>query len=399
MAITFERNALYEEVWTVPLTHLAKKYSLSDNGLRKVCKAMNIPLPANGHWARIAAGQTIERILLPAEAPRSTFTSCPPDEKRPFRLPDDDEWLRDRLAFEERPENQIQFDPKPRRWHSVVRPLREKLMAEVAELPRIKRDAERVKKDNRVRSEPDFKGWKWGVFLDRGQLLCETHKSTPMRVTLLSYERAFAILNAICYQAENRGFSVALDDNAGRIILEGFEGKVEVRITERLDEAWRSEQSDWEKKPRNVKYKVATGQLRLFLGQSWSEIAIGDGKEAPLENKLNEVFLKIYARIVRCREQRRQTEAREQAWKEEERRREELEKQRREAAARREAERRKRESLVEEARAWQTVTLIRAYVSHVERRISEGATKHGRNEEWCNWAKHVADELDPIGKE
>ena len=37
MEITFERSALYVEVWQSPLTDLAKKYRLSDNGLRKVC--------------------------------------------------------------------------------------------------------------------------------------------------------------------------------------------------------------------------------------------------------------------------------------------------------------------------------------------------------------------------
>jgi hypothetical protein len=45
MSIEFERIALYEEVWTTPLIRLAEKYYLSDNGLRKVCKALNIPVP------------------------------------------------------------------------------------------------------------------------------------------------------------------------------------------------------------------------------------------------------------------------------------------------------------------------------------------------------------------
>jgi hypothetical protein len=129
MEITFERNALYEEVWATPLTHLATKYRLSDNGIRKICKAMNIPLPVHGHWARIAAGQTIPKAPLPAGANRTTFTSSPPDNERPFRLQQDDDWLNDRLSFEQRPENHIEFDPKPRTWHPILRPLREKLTA------------------------------------------------------------------------------------------------------------------------------------------------------------------------------------------------------------------------------------------------------------------------------
>ena len=57
MEIIFGRIALYDEVWTTPLTQLAKKYSLSDNGIREVCKAMNIPLPVAGHWAKVAGGK------------------------------------------------------------------------------------------------------------------------------------------------------------------------------------------------------------------------------------------------------------------------------------------------------------------------------------------------------
>lgn len=42
MAIQFERQSPYEEVWPGHLTQLRKKYCLSDNGVRKVCIALNI---------------------------------------------------------------------------------------------------------------------------------------------------------------------------------------------------------------------------------------------------------------------------------------------------------------------------------------------------------------------
>jgi hypothetical protein len=73
MEIEFERLALYEEVWSTPLTKLGEKYGMSDNGIRKVCKAMNIPLPKVGHWARVEAGQDVARTELPTEADLTTF--------------------------------------------------------------------------------------------------------------------------------------------------------------------------------------------------------------------------------------------------------------------------------------------------------------------------------------
>ena len=45
---TIERQKLYEEVWTTPMSTLAKTYGISDVGLRKVCKKLGVPLPGSG---------------------------------------------------------------------------------------------------------------------------------------------------------------------------------------------------------------------------------------------------------------------------------------------------------------------------------------------------------------
>ena len=43
---TIRREQLYEQVWSVPIVKLAEQYGLSDNGLRKVCKRLNVPVPS-----------------------------------------------------------------------------------------------------------------------------------------------------------------------------------------------------------------------------------------------------------------------------------------------------------------------------------------------------------------
>ena len=60
-----EREALYNEVWSEPMTTVSKRYGMSDNGLRKHCKTFGIPLPPLGYWARIKAGQKVPRTDLP----------------------------------------------------------------------------------------------------------------------------------------------------------------------------------------------------------------------------------------------------------------------------------------------------------------------------------------------
>ena len=57
------REELYALVWSEPLLTLAKRFGLSDNGLRKRCKAMNVPTPPRGYWQNARHGR---RPKLPA---------------------------------------------------------------------------------------------------------------------------------------------------------------------------------------------------------------------------------------------------------------------------------------------------------------------------------------------
>lgn len=49
------RGQLYEEVWSMPLSQLCERYGLSDNGLRKVCRRLSVPVPPRGYWAKVEA--------------------------------------------------------------------------------------------------------------------------------------------------------------------------------------------------------------------------------------------------------------------------------------------------------------------------------------------------------
>ena len=61
----FSRQELYDLVWSEPLLKLSRRFGLSDNGLRKRCKAMNVPTPAPGYWQRLATGRRVKRAPLP----------------------------------------------------------------------------------------------------------------------------------------------------------------------------------------------------------------------------------------------------------------------------------------------------------------------------------------------
>ena len=61
LASRYNRERLYEEVWSEPVIVVAKKYGLSDVGLAKICKKLNIPRPGLGYWAKKAAAKPVAK--------------------------------------------------------------------------------------------------------------------------------------------------------------------------------------------------------------------------------------------------------------------------------------------------------------------------------------------------
>jgi hypothetical protein len=61
----FTREQLYDEVWSTPITQLAKRYGLGDSGLAKICRKHRIPRPPRGYWQELRAGKRVRRPPLP----------------------------------------------------------------------------------------------------------------------------------------------------------------------------------------------------------------------------------------------------------------------------------------------------------------------------------------------
>lgn len=87
--ITFQRDQLYDEIWSVPILQLAKQYGLSDVGLAKICTKMKIPRPPRGYWAKRSYGQpTTKPILRPAPADTPTEITVNRDAKQLAKIND-----------------------------------------------------------------------------------------------------------------------------------------------------------------------------------------------------------------------------------------------------------------------------------------------------------------------
>ena len=71
--LVFERNALYEEVWSEPMTRVAAKYGISNNGLKNICLKMNIPFPPNGYWRKLITGYKVFKEPLPETSEKTKY--------------------------------------------------------------------------------------------------------------------------------------------------------------------------------------------------------------------------------------------------------------------------------------------------------------------------------------
>jgi hypothetical protein len=79
--LTLTRQTLYDLVWSKPMSTLAQDFGITDVGLAKRCRAVDVPIPYRGYWARVAAGQTPAKTPLPKYRTRTPSES--PAPKKP----------------------------------------------------------------------------------------------------------------------------------------------------------------------------------------------------------------------------------------------------------------------------------------------------------------------------
>ncbi len=102
------REELYEQVWSQPMSKLAKNYELSDVGLAKICKKLEIPIPKRGYWQRKQHGKKVSRPPLPqVNGPSEAVIRINKRENLPVDQKQATE-AESRIAFEQLNENRIQ---------------------------------------------------------------------------------------------------------------------------------------------------------------------------------------------------------------------------------------------------------------------------------------------------
>lgn len=358
---THTRQQLYDLVWSQPMKDAAKKLGLSDNGLRKHCVKAFVPLPPQGYWNKVHAGQKVRTIPLPPRPPgvSDTVTIGAWD-------------------YREHNKRLMETEPVAPTFAEPIEVLRERIARNLGAVVASKslsppHAAFRRQVEDEARRAAQS-SWHTSTF------------DSPLE------KRRLRILQGLFYGLSRLDCSVMVQGREVRTICIGV-GQQTVQIM--LDRAPVRRRSNAQTpEVEHLKFSIAKASHSSPERISWT-----DSVEQPLEEQLSAIAVEIivagemqyrehliwiYEESVRRREEMRQAEIK---------RRLDEEKAERERLIRIEAGRLKR--LTDSAEDLRQAQSIRRLVATVTEEAAEEIDAE-RIERWRQWALVQADKIDPL---
>lgn len=369
----YNREKLYEEVWSKPVVQVAIEYGVSDVAIHKICKSLNVPVPPRGYWARVRAGEKVKKTLLPdvkgiiEKTGTKTFEGVKEQigAQQTLSFLSEDERQKVLLAAEQipLPEENAKLHGKIRAYHSIVKDWNK----------------------NDRKSEGAQRGLK------------NYSDSPPFLAGVISNEtlpRVYRILDALYRQVEILGGSVnddlSLTIRNEHVNLQIFEAQDEIKHELTRQEAQAllvyedaKRHGGWASQPNIRKYDyVFNGKLRICIRKSRY---FRDSEKEKVESRLGDMLIELYeeSEVVRknreAQEEAKRKEAEEKRLREERRNRynEEVD---------------KTIALTNSAQDYDIACKIRAYIASLETKVDMNDEKAA---EWINWARKKADWFDP----
>jgi len=347
---TMTRNELYEMVWSEPMRTIAKKYNISDVGLRKICIRKNIPLPERGHWTRIRFGYKVNKKKLPKYSGDDNI------ELSMSVINDSDKLspLEKLNALEK----EINNDPD----------LPTSVPERLSNPDPLVKQAKGSLLDNKTRKRI-FDGV---VKTNSGEV--------KIRVAPKNIARALRIMNTFISLAKARGHSISFNYDGSCIKIE------EVEIPISLMERFKIVKSTDRWGSRTL---VPSGELCIRIG-SYSQKEIKDGRRA-LEELLPRIMAKLELDAKQTMEDRKIQAERNRIH------------EKKLLMIKKEQERIDNEilefkNLINNENLWQYSMVIRGYIKAFKENAISNQTLTPEVENWILWAKKKADWLDPLLK-
>lgn len=350
------REKLYEMVWAEPMILICKKYGLSDNGLRKHCKRLNIPTPPVGYWEKLRHGKNPEKPPLPkvkADSIQSTelcereIVLTPPPDRKKIR---ESEIANDDISIFKVPEVLFAKDP---------------LIIDTIE---------------KFRKESE------NLYLKRNPYKVKTGPSLDVSVSDKSLHRALTIFETVIRGLRFRGGDIKIKDNLTYAVINSEE--IQISITEKHKQVPNTE-DDY---PKYINIHSGMLLFNIFYGYRDKDI-IKDTAYTKLEDKIIPIVANLEIRAEKIKEKRIEDEKRRIERENEERLRKEFK-------AKQDAEKKEFKSLFLMAERLNKTQILRHYIATFEEFLTRQGEIDEESATKIAWAKAKADWLDPfISKE
>jgi len=346
---TLTRKELYDLVWSIPFTTLAKNYLISDNGLRKICIKMDIPLPKSGHWGKIQFNKPVEITKLSSDySGEQNITIAIRQEGDASKgLPS--------------PELILEKEIITKHAEEVVVPDRltnpDKLVIQARDLLTEKRGY----------SSSD------GIVNTYGQAL-------SIKVTKDNVNRALRFMDAFVKIIKKRGHSFLFENRTSYLIIQ--DEKIEFYLREKLKRVSKISNSSWQQ----YDY-LPTGKLAFNVKIRWQISEWKDGKLS-----IEEQFAKIIAILEIRGEELKQERIEREKRQVEQREKERVEK---EKQKRKELEIESFKKLLKKSKQWQEAQILKHYLDDKEAKAKNSNNYTDEFKNWLLWAKKKADWYDP----
>ena len=344
--IGLTRKELYDIVWSTTLSKLTQQYAYTNDGIKKICKQFEVPMPDGSYWSKLKFNKKFKKEKL-----NPVFGGV------------------DKIVLTIRKEgNQINVDQTPltiRTKEIESDPKAPLIVPEKLTKPDIL--IQNTKSYHQSRKNKDFV---------RNDKLDTVH----IYVEEANYNRALNIMDSFIKLLRHRGHSFRRDiNNYGPKIV-----AYDVEFSWNIREKTKRILSD---KIYETATYIPTGILILQIGESFRAKEWVDGA-IKLENRLSKVVAKIELDALK-----------ELEWREECRlsdiRRAEEDRIRKIFEARKEKEVVKTRKLFTDAKKFDKATMYRNFIKATEQKAITENNLTEELKEWIKWAYDKADWIDP----
>lgn len=361
---TFERKRLYAEVWAEPVNAVAKRYDISDVGLRKICIKLGVPMPPLGYWAKIAAGKSPRIAALPSNFKSSTT------------------YVRRRHVDEAAPERE-------RRVATLLAAHRPEIWptASITETlddshPVVSRTARALRSNS----------------TDPTKVVSATGRDIfEVRVSQAQRDRALRILQGCLEAFAGMGIHVVACKPEGLPVhLNVLKQFVSFKLEELMDRTLReptakekAEQDRYSWMKPDLRVYAPNGKLRLTVlsnNRYANYLSVSDGA-SPIADRLGDIVERVMTKAAELAVEHEMREEEHQRWEARAARRRAME-----AERTKELERLK--ATEEAVQQWHRAKLLREYASALE--SSAALKSEGDANREVAWIRNAADWLDPL---